>query len=322
MLGVWDKHLPWRENVVNQCLEFKDKHPLWRKCGNVPNTFGGNDKHLLWKKGVVNQCLEFGTRTCSSSCSVAASMHSMMFMRSLYGEFAGHGKLGLLTICSKNAADVRMEAVLLELRTFFLVLLELRISIVPLPVGAKDGRCPVGAKDGRCPVGAKDWRCPVLTKDGRCPTEAKDWHCPVGTMDGRCPVGAKDWRCPVGAKDWHCPEGAKDGRCPAGAKDWLCPTGANDWRCPVGARDWRCPVGAKDGRCPGPSAVLLELERACVRVCVVSVIVKRPVLPPSVVDGRSRNPLYYYYYCPRLAEYSSGFPCSSFVFSGKASGLY
>ena len=30
-------------------------------------------------------------------------------------------------------------------------------------------------------------------------------------------------------------------------------------------------------------------------VCVVSVIVKRPVLPPSVVDGRSRNPLYYYY---------------------------
>jgi len=36
--------------------------------------------------------------------------------------------------------------------------------------------------------------------------------------------------------------------------------------------------------------------RAChVCVCVVSVIVKRPVLPPSVVDGRSRNPLYYYY---------------------------
>ena len=37
--------------------------------------------------------------------------------------------------------------------------------------------------------------------------------------------------------------------------------------------------------------------RACVRVraCVVSVIVKRPVLPPSVVDGHSRNPLYYYY---------------------------
>ena len=37
---------------------------------------------------------------------------------------------------------------------------------------------------------------------------------------------------------------------------------------------------------------------ACVCACahVVSVIVKRPVLPPSVVDGRSRNPLYYYYY--------------------------
>ena len=31
-------------------------------------------------------------------------------------------------------------------------------------------------------------------------------------------------------------------------------------------------------------------------VCVVSVIVKHPVLPPCVVDGRSRNPLYYYYY--------------------------
>ena len=31
----------------------------------------------------------------------------------------------------------------------------------------------------------------------------------------------------------------------------------------------------------------------CVCVCVVSVIVKRPVLPPSAVDGRSRNPLYY-----------------------------
>ena len=31
-------------------------------------------------------------------------------------------------------------------------------------------------------------------------------------------------------------------------------------------------------------------------VCVVSVIVKSPVLPPSVVDGCSRNPLYYYYY--------------------------
>ena len=36
--------------------------------------------------------------------------------------------------------------------------------------------------------------------------------------------------------------------------------------------------------------------RVCVRACVVSVIVKRPVLPPSVVDGCPRNPLYYYYY--------------------------
>ena len=33
-------------------------------------------------------------------------------------------------------------------------------------------------------------------------------------------------------------------------------------------------------------------------MCVVSVIVKRPVLPPSVADGLSRNPLYYYYYFP------------------------
>ena len=29
----------------------------------------------------------------------------------------------------------------------------------------------------------------------------------------------------------------------------------------------------------------------CVCVCVVSVVVKRPVLPPCAVDGRSRNPL-------------------------------
>ena len=36
----------------------------------------------------------------------------------------------------------------------------------------------------------------------------------------------------------------------------------------------------------------------CVCVCVVSVIIKHPVLPPCVVDGRSRNPLYYYYYLP------------------------
>ena len=40
----------------------------------------------------------------------------------------------------------------------------------------------------------------------------------------------------------------------------------------------------------------------CVCVCVVSVVVKRPVLPPSVVDGRSRNPLYYYYTQCRCAS--------------------
>ena len=34
----------------------------------------------------------------------------------------------------------------------------------------------------------------------------------------------------------------------------------------------------------------------CVRACVVSIIVKHPVLPPCAVDGRSRNPLYYYYF--------------------------
>ena len=32
-----------------------------------------------------------------------------------------------------------------------------------------------------------------------------------------------------------------------------------------------------------------------VSVSVVSVIVKRPVLPPCAVVGRSRNPVYYYY---------------------------
>ena len=31
-------------------------------------------------------------------------------------------------------------------------------------------------------------------------------------------------------------------------------------------------------------------------VCVVSVVVKHPVLPPCAVDGHSGNPLYYYYY--------------------------
>ena len=31
-------------------------------------------------------------------------------------------------------------------------------------------------------------------------------------------------------------------------------------------------------------------------VCVVSVTVKRPVFPPGVVDGCSRNPVYYYCY--------------------------
>ena len=51
-------------------------------------------------------------------------------------------------------------------------------------------------------------------------------------------------------------------------------------------------------------ACVREWVRACVRVCVcvvvvvvivIVVVVKRPALPPCVVDGRSRNPLYYYY---------------------------
>ena len=41
---------------------------------------------------------------------------------------------------------------------------------------------------------------------------------------------------------------------------------------------------------------------ACVCVCVASAIVKRPALPPCVVDGRYRNPFYYYSFMdiPRL----------------------
>ena len=39
---------------------------------------------------------------------------------------------------------------------------------------------------------------------------------------------------------------------------------------------------------------LSEDRHVC--VCVVSVIVKHPVLPPCVVDGCSRNPLHCYYY--------------------------
>ena len=55
--------------------------------------------------------------------------------------------------------------------------------------------------------------------------------------------------------------------------------------------------------------------RACVRACVrygVSVIVKRPVLPPCGVDGRSRYPLYYYYHANCL-NFSSHTPVAIFV---------
>ena len=40
----------------------------------------------------------------------------------------------------------------------------------------------------------------------------------------------------------------------------------------------------------------------CVCVCVINVIVKRPVLPACAVNGRSRNPLYYYYYAVLTAH--------------------
>ena len=45
-------------------------------------------------------------------------------------------------------------------------------------------------------------------------------------------------------------------------------------------------------------------------VCVVSVIVKRPVLPPSVVDGRSRNPLYHLSYHEQGLSLSIAFTTS------------
>ena len=44
----------------------------------------------------------------------------------------------------------------------------------------------------------------------------------------------------------------------------------------------------------------------CVYVCVVSDIVKHPVLPPCAVDGRSRNPLYYYLFTSLLTEFCDG----------------
>ena len=46
---------------------------------------------------------------------------------------------------------------------------------------------------------------------------------------------------------------------------------------------------------------------ACVRVCfvlvVVSVFVKRPVLPPCVVDGCCRNHLHYYYQLQQAVQF-------------------
>ena len=45
---------------------------------------------------------------------------------------------------------------------------------------------------------------------------------------------------------------------------------------------------------PPPSPPPRSRAYVCVCVCFTR-IVKRPVLPPCAVDGRSRNPLYYYY---------------------------
>ena len=48
---------------------------------------------------------------------------------------------------------------------------------------------------------------------------------------------------------------------------------------------------------PRPMCVCVcACVRACVCVCVCGVTVKRPALPPCAVDGRSRNPLYFYYW--------------------------
>ena len=66
--------------------------------------------------------------------------------------------------------------------------------------------------------------------------------------------------------------------------------------------------------------------RACVRacvcfVCVVSVIVKRPVLPPYVVDGRYRNPLVLYYYVSeaRSSQQQSNFDSTQCVWHATVS---
>ena len=48
----------------------------------------------------------------------------------------------------------------------------------------------------------------------------------------------------------------------------------------------------KAGTGSSPCRILGGSYNVSVCVCVVSVIVKRPVLPPCVVDGRSRNPFY------------------------------
>ena len=54
--------------------------------------------------------------------------------------------------------------------------------------------------------------------------------------------------------------------------------------------------------------------RACVRACVcVCVCVKCPVLPPCAVDGRSRNPLYYYYVTKAKAKLGNSIEMGSFL---------
>ena len=56
-------------------------------------------------------------------------------------------------------------------------------------------------------------------------------------------------------------------------------------------------LSSVSGPIPTVSFDLCCRSRPMLSVSVVSVIVKHPVLPASVVDGCSRNLLYYYYYC-------------------------
>ena len=70
----------------------------------------------------------------------------------------------------------------------------------------------------------------------------------------------------------------------------------------VGGNQVRLKLAIGECVCACVRACVFVCVCACMYVClsvclsVVRVIVKRPVLPPCAVDGRPRNPLYYYYY--------------------------